>query len=65
MATGGVLSRSPGSMPTEGLRQEELLKILLETPGSDGTRVELRGQQKSQVLAKVGHWGKGQQHSER
>lgn len=65
MATGGVLSRSPGSMPTEDLGQEELLKIILEIPRSDGTRAELGGQQISQVLAKAGHWERGQQHSER
>lgn len=45
MPIGGVLSRSLGSVHTEGLRQEELLRTplgrTLETPRSEGTRLEL------------------------
>lgn len=35
----------------------------LESPGSDGMRAELEGQQTSQVLARAGNWERGQQHS--
>jgi hypothetical protein len=45
VSIGGVLSRSPGSVHIEGLRQEEFLRIApgrtLGTPWSDGTRLEL------------------------